>query len=91
MNKIDFVYYRFNNGYNYITIYRRNVTSGELHYWDKKSRNFFMESSYNNLSLLLNMGNGKRTLEQITEWSFLPESEIRQKMEIIEFTNELIL
>ena len=61
---IDHVYYLFNNGYNYESIYRIDVWTGELSCYFGEG---YWSPSDEKLNKLLDYGNGKRSLEQLTE------------------------
>jgi len=79
MKPIDYVYYLFDNGYNYKSFYRLNVWSGILEcYFDKNN----WSVSDERLDKLLEYGNGKRSLEQLIDWSFLTEEEVEEELGI---------
>lgn len=61
---ISYVYYLFNNGYNYESIYRIDVLSGELSCYFGRD---YWSYSEEKLNKLLDYGNGKRSLKQLTE------------------------
>ena len=75
MKPIDYVYYLFDNGYNYKSFYRLNVWSGILSCYLGKNN---WSISDERLDKLLECGNGKRSLEQLIDWSFLAKEEIEE-------------
>lgn len=79
---ISHVYYLFNNGYNYESVYRIDVLSGDVSCYFGKG---YWSISEEKLNKLLDYGNGKRSLEQITE------EEAKEQISKYDFLKELTL